>query len=172
MLETKEGTYTLTPEEYRQIKDEMQEKLSVLQQEIIKAKIPVIVLFEGYAASGKGSAISSLILNFDPRGFEAHTTRQPNENEGRLPWLQRFAMRAPAKGRIAVFDRAWYSGLTWIGADKGEQEMLPYLEDINTFERQLADDGVVIIKFFLSIPKKNRKRGWRNSKKIRTLPGV
>ena len=67
-------------------------------------------------------------------------------------------MRAPGAGRIAVFDQAWYSGLTWVGADKNEKEMLPYLDDINTFERQLTADGVVIIKFFLSIPKKEMKK--------------
>ncbi|MBD5559173.1 MAG: polyphosphate:AMP phosphotransferase [Clostridia bacterium] len=158
MADKQDSAYKLTAEEYKKIKDEMEVRLSDLQQKIIKAKIPVIVLFEGYATSGKGSAISSLILNLDPRGFEVHTTRRPNETEERLPWLQRFAVRAPELGRIAVFDRAWYSGLTWVGADQGEQEMLPYLEDINTFERQLAADGVVLIKFFLSIPKKEQKK--------------
>lgn len=161
----KNGAYKMAPEDYAEIKDEMRERLGTLQQQIIQKKIPVIILFEGFSASGKGTAISSLILNLDPRGFEVHTTRKPNELEQRQPWMQRFAERAPAKGRISVFDRAWYSALNWVeGDNRSEQELLPYLEDINTFERQLADDGVVLIKFFLYIPEKELKKRLQNLK--------
>jgi polyphosphate kinase 2 (PPK2 family) len=91
---------------------EMEQRLAVLQQQVKASGVPVIILFEGLSATGKGQAISSLILNFDPRGYDVYATRVPEKHEKRKPWLSRFAEKIPARGRIAVFDRSWYSGCT------------------------------------------------------------
>ncbi len=134
-------------------------RLSALQQQVTSAGLPVIILFEGFSATGKGAAISSLILNFDPRGFDVYPTRAPEGSERRKPWLARFAEKAPAKGRIAVFDRAWYSAIFQLDGNAVKTEKWPpYLSDINMFERQLSDDGCLIIKFFLSISKKEQEK--------------
>ncbi|MDL2236612.1 phosphate--AMP phosphotransferase [Christensenellaceae bacterium OttesenSCG-928-K19] len=138
---------------------EMAATLTLLQQKAIAAKLPVIVLFEGFSTAGKGAAISSLILNFDPRGFDVYTTRVPEKHEKRKPWLARFAQNMPAYGRFAIFDRAWYSGMTQIQHNiKKPGRWQSYLEDINTFERQLHDDGYLILKFFLRISKKEQEK--------------
>ncbi len=140
-------------------KKELMADLSELQQRVIKARLPVAIIFEGFSASGKGAAISSLILNFDPRGFEVYATRPPQLFERREPWLWRFAEKCPAKGDIAVFDRAWYSGMMQIDKKvKKPSQFITYFEDINMFERQLADDGCLIIKFFLHISRKEQKK--------------
>lgn len=139
-------------------KKELETKLSVLQQKITQEKIPIIIIFEGFSASGKGGAISSLILNFDPRGFTVYSTRKPTKEEQRLPWLERFAEKIPAKGRIAIFDRSWYSGVMRQYFKENMAEAISRLEDINMFERQLNDDGYIIIKFFLDISKKEQKK--------------
>ncbi|HBU11168.1 MAG TPA: phosphate--AMP phosphotransferase, partial [Clostridiales bacterium] len=138
---------------------EMGEALTALQRQIIAEKIPVIILFEGFTTAGKGSAINSLILNFDPRGFSVFTTRKPEEYEVRQPWLARFAQKMPTYGRIAVFDRSWYSGAAQFGSNiKKPNRWNRYFKDISTFERQLTDDGYLIIKFFLRISKKEQKK--------------
>ena len=159
MLQEKGKTCELSTEEYDVIKRQMAVELSVLQQQVIRDKIPVVMVFEGFSASGKGTAIASLILNFDPRGFTVYSTRAPQERELRKPWIARFGEQLPAYGRIAVFDRAWYSGMIQMNQNKKKPEQwIPYLEDINTFERQLADDGYVILKFFLHISEKEQKK--------------
>ncbi len=159
MFRQKGKSYKLAKEEYKKIKNEMEVKLSVLQQKVVNEKIPVIILFEGFSASGKGGVISSLILNFDPRGFRVYSTRGANEKELRKPWLARFAEKAPEAGRISVFDRAWYSGMIQkLSGDEEEETLKNGFEDIKGFERQLADDGCVIIKFFLYIPEKEQKK--------------
>lgn len=138
---------------------ELGAELASLQQKVTAAGLPVIILFEGFSATGKGAAISSLILNFDPRGYDVYPTRAPDSGDARKPWLARFARKAPAKGRISVFDRAWYSGIFQL--DKHVVKTAtwpPYLNDINMFERQLNDDGCLIIKFFFSISKKEQEK--------------
>ncbi len=138
---------------------DMETTLSTLQQQIVRAQIPVIILFEGFSAAGKGAAISSLILNFDPRGFSVCVTRAPEETESRKPWIQRFMAAIPAHGRIAVFDKSWYSGMLQIRNNIKKPTLWnSYLDDINTFERQLADDGYLIIKFFLRISRKEQAK--------------
>jgi len=139
--------------------EEMERRLSALQQQIKNTGIKVIIVFEGGSATGKGQAISSLILNFDPRGYNVYTTREPEKNEKRKPWLARFAEKMPACGRIAVFDRSWYSGLSQFkGNRKNPAYMAEQLNDITMFERQLTDDGYHIVKFLFQTSKKEQKK--------------
>ena len=159
MLPDNKKSYQMSKEEYDEIKERMKVELSVLQQQVIAAKIPVIILFEGFSASGKGTAISSLILNFDPRGFNVYSMREPVGRELRKPWIARFVERIPAAGRISVFDRSWYSGLTWVREEIiSKEDLHSDLEELKLFERQLTDDGYLILKFFLHISEKEQKR--------------
>lgn len=159
MLKELDLSKTISKEEYRTFMDELRPRLTMLQQQIIKAKIPVIIIFEGLGAAGKGAAVNSLILNFDARGFTVYNTNPPESSDLRVPWLTRFADKMPAYGRMAVFDRAWYSGvLQLLGTEAKPKKYQSYFEQINTFERQLADDGYVILKYFLYIDKKEQKK--------------
>ena len=138
---------------------EMKNRLAFLQQQIKDARVPVVIVFEGFSATGKGQAISSLILNFDPRGYDVYATRAPETHEKRKPWLARFAEKIPTRGRIAVFDRSWYSGLMQMkGRQAKPARLIEHLNDVNMFERQLTDDGYHIIKFFFHISKKEQKK--------------
>ena len=80
--------------------------LAVTQQKIKRAKIPVVIVFEGWGAAGKGSLIGELIQNFDPRGFKVFTVKAATEEERRKPTLARFWSMIPEDGTIAVFDRS------------------------------------------------------------------
>ncbi|MFQ9510651.1 MAG: phosphate--AMP phosphotransferase, partial [Lachnospiraceae bacterium] len=79
-------------------------KLSLLQRECKDADIPVIIVFEGLGAAGKGIQINRLIEALDPRGFRVHTINKDNEDEKMHPFLWRFWTKTPEKGRIAIFD--------------------------------------------------------------------
>ena len=151
---------SVTKEEYKQAASKQNMEVSVLQQKVKECKLPVVILFEGWGAAGKGSLIANLIKNFDPRGFQVFSTVLPNEVEKREPLLWRYWKKIPAEGQIAVFDRSWYQDISIarVEEDISNKENLCRMNSINTFERQLTDDGYLIIKFFLHISQKEQKR--------------
>lgn len=155
----------LEKEEYQTLMEELKPRLTLLQQQIIREKIPVVIIFEGLSAAGKGATVNALILNFDARGFTVYNTRPPEPGEQRVPWLARFMEKIPSYGRMAIFDQAWYSGLFAPGK-KIKKEAKKRLDEINVFERQLTDDGYLILKYYLYIGKKEQK------KRLEALRGV
>ncbi|HBC86200.1 MAG TPA: polyphosphate:AMP phosphotransferase [Lentisphaeria bacterium] len=138
-------------------------KLGECQREALKAGIPVIIVFEGWDASGKGTLINKLMMSFDPRGYNVHSTLAPTEEEELRPYLWRFWIRTPEKGRIAIFDRSWYRRLTVDRVEKNvsREKVEGAPSGMNNFEKQLCADGAVIVKFFLHISKKEQKRRFR-----------
>ncbi|HEY3424762.1 MAG TPA: phosphate--AMP phosphotransferase [Negativicutes bacterium] len=159
MLEKVDLSKTIDKEEYKELVDELRRKLALLQRQARDAQMPVVIVFEGWDAAGKGTLINELILSLDPRGFNVYPTHEPNEDEQFKPYLWRFWTKTPAKGRIAIFDRSWYRRVLQERVDKLAlpQELHNAFHDIPAFERQLAEDGNLIIKFFLHISKKEQK---------------
>lgn len=144
----------------KKLLEERQARLAELQRECRAAGIPVTVVFEGMGAAGKGTQINRLIEPLDPRGFKVYATNRETEEERLHPFLWRFWTKLPEQGAFAIFDRSWYrivltdrfDGIT-------ESAKLPQAyQDINFFEKQLVDDGAVILKFFLHISKKEQKK--------------
>jgi len=166
MLESIDLSRTVSKTEYKAAKDELTMKLPVLQRKLFRSKIPVIIVFEGWDAAGKGTLINRLILPLDPRGFKVYSTLAANEEEALRPFLWRFWGRIPARGRTTIFDRSWYQRLLNDRVDKkiDEQEYTQAVRDVVSFERQLADDGTVIMKFFLHISKKEQERRFNKLK--------
>ena len=160
MLEKIDLSRKIGKAEYKKAKDAMAIRLAALQRRATELGIPVIIVFEGWNAAGKGTLINELILPLDPRGFDVHSALPPNEEEALRPFLWRFWVRTPAGGRQAIFDRSWYRRVLTDRVDgevKGKALQQAF-EDIRSFERQLADDGSVILKFWLHISKKEQKR--------------
>lgn len=160
MLEKVDLSKRIEKEEYKKTKSELEIKLGELQREAKDLKIPIIIVFEGWDAAGKGTLINELILPLDPRGFNVYPTNPPNEEERLRPFLWRFWIKTPAKGRIAIFDRSWYRRVLVDRIDSvvKEKKWRQSYDEIKSFERQLADAGNVIIKFFLHISKKEQKK--------------
>lgn len=160
MLETIDLSRKVSKAQYKREKDPAWLKLGLLQRRCRELGVPVIIVFEGWDAAGKGTLINELILSLDPRGFSVHTTLAPTPEEALRPFLWRSWTRTPARGRIAIFDRSWYRRVLNDRVDgqvaKGPLEKV--FEDIRSFERQLSDDGAVIIKLFLHIAKKEQKK--------------
>lgn len=140
--------------------DALEQELSALQQRIREKKLPVILLFEGWGASGKGTLIADVIKLLDPRFFKVYSTMPADESERRYPLMKRFWEIIPGYGAISVLDRSWYRELAIARLEDGisEKEYVRRVDSVNIFERQLSDDGYVIIKFFLQISKKEQKK--------------
>ena len=138
----------------------LQKKLAVYQQSIKKNKIPIIIILEGWGASGKGNVISGIIKELDPRGFKVYTTGESNEEEKKFPLLRRFWTKIPLYGNISIFDRSWYRDVSISAVEDGlsENEVNHRLRDISVMEKILTDDGYLIIKIFLNITRKEQKK--------------
>jgi polyphosphate:AMP phosphotransferase len=118
-----------------------------------------MVVFEGWAAAGKGTIVNEMIQALDPRGFIVFTTQEAKEDEFMRPFLWRFWIRIARRGRIAIFDRSWYNKLLVSLASKGAkiQDFHAVFDEVRSFERQVTDDGALIAKFFLHISKDEQK---------------
>ena len=163
MLEKIDLSKKVDKKTYRRVMDEAEEKLGLLQRECKDAGIPVILVFEGMGAAGKGVQINRLIQALDPRGFDVYACDRPTEDEQMRPFLWRYWTKTPAKGRIAVFDRSWYRSVQVDRFDglTPEDKLGDAYQDILSFEKQLCDDGTVIMKFFLYIDKDEQKRRFK-----------
>jgi polyphosphate kinase 2 (PPK2 family) len=128
---------------------------------------PVCVLFEGADASGKGGAIKRLVTELDPRHVRVVQFAAPTHDVKRHHFLWRFWPSLPGWGGMAVFDRSWY-GRVLVERVEGfatrEQWMRAY-DEINGFERTLADEGTILIKFWLQISSDEQLKRFKKREK-------
>ncbi len=160
MLEKLDLTKSLSKAEYKEKMAELMPRLGKLQRECRRFGIPVMIAFEGYGASGKGVQVGELIKALDPRGFEVYAVKNETEEERLHPFMWRFWTKMPAKGRFAIYDSSWYRKVLIDRFDKKtkKQELADAYRSICSFEEQLTEDGMVIIKIFLAIDKKEQKK--------------
>ncbi len=153
-------------DEHRKLMPNLKVRLGELQRQVHEASLPVMIVFEGWDAASMASTINQLLLPFDPRGFSYYNIGAPDQVEEQMPFMWRFWMRTPWKGRIAIFDRSWYSRAVTECLDQGKCKAPPkdMIKDINRFEKLLTDDGAVMIKLFLHTShEEDRKPRWKVS---------
>ncbi len=160
MLEKVDLNKKLGKPEYKDMIDNLREKLGELQRQARDLGIPVLIVFEGWDASGKGTLINELILSLDPRGFNVYTTGEDHEEAVMRPYFWRFWRKTPQRGRIVILDKSWYTKILVDNVMKqaSTNEMQKAFHDSLSLERQLADDGTLIIKFFLHISEKEQHK--------------
>jgi polyphosphate kinase 2 (PPK2 family) len=155
MLSTMDLTLTLDEEEYKSLLIKYQIALNKLAYQVYVQQRPVTMVFEGWDASGKGGAIRRVTEKIDPRGFVVYPIAAPKGDEATHHYLWRFWNRLPETGQIAIFDRSWY-GRVMVERIEGfctEAEWKRAYREINYFERQLVDFGMILFKFWLHIDK-------------------
>jgi polyphosphate:AMP phosphotransferase len=156
----------ISKEEFKQACSELEQRLITLQRAIRETKIPVLIIFEGWKASGVGFAISRILAPMDPRGFKVRTFIAPNEQEALYPPMWRYWRDSPARGEIAVFDGSWYTGIIYSEEDAMDEDARDVkYERIRIVERQLADDGTIILKFWLQIDEEEQARRFKKLEK-------
>ncbi|MFY9223568.1 MAG: phosphate--AMP phosphotransferase [Blastocatellia bacterium] len=160
---------TIAKETYDIIFPQLEARLSELQREARSKGIPVVVVFEGWDAAGKGTLINSLMQPLDPRGFKVWSINLPTQEELYHPFLWRFWTKLPARGAINIFDRSWYGRVLIDRVEKliGKKAWKESYEEILNFERQLTDDGMVLVKFWIHIDKEEQ---YKRFKKIEKNP--
>lgn len=145
----------------------VKDKIKALQVELVRQHLAffrenrrAIIVFEGTDASGKGGAIRRLTRHLDPRSAHVWPIGAPNELEKQHHYLQRFWTRLPTHGEITIFDRSWYGRVLVERVEDfcEAHEWQRAYQEINEFERQLTDDGVIIIKLFLHLSKEEQYR--------------
>ena len=138
--------------------DKARTGLYELQLKIKEAKLPVLVLLEGWSAAGKGSVIGRLIKNIDPRFFRVAAMARPTEEDLRRPFLYRFMKDIPGVGSFAFYDGGWVEQTTteFLRGQLDEQDYDARQESIQRFERQLTDNGYLVMKFFLHIDREEQ----------------
>ena len=142
-------------EEIAQRLDKARGKMYELQMKIKEHKIPVLVLFEGWSSAGKGSMIGKVIKNIDPRFFKVATMSAPTEDELRRPFLYRYMRQIPEQGKFTFLDSGWMEETTKAVLEDGlsGEDYEKRIDSIKRFERQLTDNGYLVVKFFMHISK-------------------
>jgi len=154
--------------EYRRQLISNQVLLSQLATQVYFQKRPVVMVFEGWDAGGKGGAIKRLTERLDPRGYVVHPIAAPKGEDATHHYLWRFWRRLPEKGQIAIFDRTWY-GRVMVERIEGfctEEEWKRAYREINHFERQLVDFGTILLKFWFQISREEQLARFESRKDI------
>src|SRR5208337_3310581 len=159
MLDKVDLTKTVDEASFDESLTGYKQRMSVLQRVLRDQKTPTIILIEGWNASGITMSTQAIIQSLDPRGFTLHAIDKPTDEEKSRPFLWRFWTRTPPRGRIALFARSWYSRAISEEMQRSawKKSLEGKIHSINTFERQLTDDGTVIIKIFLHIGREEQK---------------
>ena len=152
---------TAEAEDYDDSLVKKQAKLAEMQCKLARSKHSLVVIFEGWDASGKGSTIRRVTGALNPRGYSVVPVKAPTEEELSRTYLWRFCANLPRPGRITIFDRSWY-GRMMVEAVEGlctETEYCRSANEINAFEKALVNSGAALVKIWLEIsPQEQLKR--------------
>ena len=168
MLSEIDLNQTMDKKDYRETLPILEDQLNLLQQKVREANLPVILVFEGWSASGKGTSISRVTNPLDPRYFDVRTSGKVNEDKRMRPFLWSFWTYLPARGQIAIMDKSWHRIiLPGVREDWkiSNMEAHGFYFDVNAFERQLTEDGYLIVKFFLHIGKDEQRKRFKKLEK-------
>jgi polyphosphate kinase 2 (PPK2 family) len=158
MLESIDLTLSIDNETYKRELISNQVALTKLAFQVYLKKRPVIMVFEGWDAAGKGGVIKRLTEKMDPRGYVVYPIAAPQGDDKTHHYMWRFWRRLPEAGQIAIFDRSWY-GRVMVERIEGfcnEAEWMRAYREINQFERQLIDFGSILLKFWIHISKEEQ----------------
>ena len=160
MFEAAELGHTLSPSRYDARLPDLRARLLSAHLALRDRKFPVIVIVSGADGAGKGELVHCLNEWLDPRGVATHAFWEESEEEDERPEFWRFWRAMPARGRVGIFFGSWYTRPI-IRRVYGKARGVRFdaaLDRIVAFERMLADDGALIIKLWLHLPKKEQKR--------------
>jgi polyphosphate kinase 2 (PPK2 family) len=167
MIEKLDLSLKLERADYEKQLDLLQNKLHLLGYQVYEQKRPVVLVFEGSDAAGKGGAIKRLTEQLDPRGFVVWPIAAPQGDDKDRHYLYRFWRRLPEQGQIAIFDRSWH-GRVLVERVEGFCSAAAWqraYSEINQFERQLVDFGTILCKFWLQISQDEQLRRFEERQK-------
>lgn len=163
MLESINLKKSLSKSAYQKAMPELQERLRKLQYAARTANLTTVICLEGWDAAGKGDVVRKLTQKLDPRLFRVHAGTPPTPLEQRYHFLHRYEVNLPNYGEMALFVHGWYRRVLEERCDKlvKKSEWRDSYQQINEFERWLADDGQLVVKFWMHISKKKQRQRFK-----------
>jgi len=168
MLDSIDLTRSLDRETYVAQITRRQVQMRELGNQVYLRKRPVVMVFEGWDAAGKGGAIQRLTELLDPRGYVVYPISAPAGEDRTHHYLYRFWRRLPERGQIAIFDRSWY-GRVLVERVEGfctEAAWKRAFKEINSFERELRDFGAILLKFWIHISRQEQLRRFEQRQQV------
>lgn len=131
----------------------LQINLVALQRHLIADNRRLLVILEGRDAAGKDGVIKRIVRHQSPRETRVVALGKPTERDRASWYFQRWVDHLPADGEMVLFNRSWYNraGVERVMGFSGEAEYAAFLRDVGPFEKLLADDGLILLKYYLDI---------------------
>ncbi len=168
VLDTVDLRQRVTEEEYHRRTAKLQGRIGALTRKAFGKKVGTVLVFEGWDAGGKGGTIRRLTEAIDPRLYRVIPIAAPTEEERAQHYLWRFWRHLPRDGRVTIFDRSWYGRVLVErveGFARPEEWERAFLE-INDFEEQLTEHGIVVLKFWLHLSPEEQLRRFRERQRV------
>jgi polyphosphate kinase len=158
-----EDTKKMKRKKYEKELIRLQGKLCVLQDWVKEKRLRVIVVFEGRDAAGKGGTIKAITERTSPRVFRLVALPAPSDREKSQMYVQRYMQHFPAAGEIVIFDRSWYNraGVERVMGFCTDEQYERFMKVAPTFEKQMIDGGIILIKLWLEVGNKEQERRFK-----------
>ncbi|TAN55247.1 MAG: polyphosphate kinase [Rhodospirillales bacterium] len=167
MFQTAELGQKVSREDFDRISQDLRTELLTLQMDLRQTDFPVILVFAGVDGGGKGETVNLLNEWMDPRWIVTRAYSMPSDEERERPFYWRFWRDLPPKGQVGLFLSSWYSNPIncHVHKDITTAEFDTQLDRILAFEKTLADDGALVLKFWLHLSKDAQKRRLKSLEK-------
>ena len=167
MFEAAEIGHTTTPQRYNTLLPRLRTRLLEAHLALRGQKFPVILIISGADGAGKGELVQRLNEWLDPRGVSTDAFWTLSDEERERPEYWRFWRAMPGRGRVGIFFGSWYSQpiINRVYGEIKSSQLDAALDRIADFEQMLVNDGALILKLWLHLPKNNKRNGSRNSPK-------
>ncbi|WP_312555672.1 polyphosphate kinase 2 [Empedobacter brevis] len=139
---------------------QLQEKLLEIQSKVIQGNKRVLIIFEGRDAAGKGGTISRITEFLNPKKYRVEALPKPTEMEQGQWYFQRYFQKLPNAGEIVFFDRSWYNRAVVepVFGFCSDEQYTKFIKQVVEVEQLLQDDGIILVKLFLSISKEEQAK--------------
>ena len=153
------GPSVLTWQQYEDLLDPLTKELSDAARWIQETRQRLIVIFEGRDTAGKGGSIDMIARNLNPRQCHVAALPAPSTREQGQWYFQRYTQHFPARGEITLFDRCWYNraGVERVMGFATAAQVDAFLQQAPVFEKQLTDDGIVLLKYWLAVDQEKQE---------------
>lgn len=161
MFESAELGHTIDKATYDAEVPALRAALLQAQYDLFEARrFPVIIVIGGVEGAGKGETVNLLNAWMDPRHIHTHAMDAPTDEERARPRMYRYFRRLPPRGKIGIFFGSWYTApiVDRVMGGGGNAELDERLEEIARFERMLAEEGALLLKFWFHLSKKQQRR--------------
>ena len=159
-LDEVDHSLALDEQTYRKRLKRLQKRLNALENEMYQKRVPLMVMYEGWDAAGKGGNIKRVAQALDARAYTIFPSPAPTRPELLHPHLWRYWTRLPKAGHVGIYDRSWY-GRVLVERVEGfatpEQWARAY-DEINEFERDLVEWGAILLKFWVDVSSEEQLR--------------